>query len=156
MPFDSSNPADITALRTELRSDPAGMGYAEHLATGATVKLVNLLRAPSGEQRQRLEFSGDDLLFAITAAQAEYQIAVTNHAESASRSMLVQRLVNFADEFVPERFHTPVLDVFSASDAPTIRQALITSATGTLRREEAVFGDGTSIDRRAVQAAIAQ
>ena len=157
MPFNLNDPADIEALRVELTTDPAGQGYADALSTGATVKLVNLLRAPSAlsEQRQGMKFTGDDLLFATTAAQGEYQVVVTDHAESASRSMLVQRLVNFADELVPERFHTPLLDVFDAANAPTIRQALITVATGTLRREEAIFGEDTSIDRRAVQAAIA-
>lgn len=158
MPFNSNDSADIEALRAELLNDPAGQGYADALATGATVKLVNLLRAPSAsnEPRQRLEFTGDDLLYCITAAQNEYQAAVTGHAQSAIRQILVQRLINFADEMVPERFHVSVLDVFDASNAPTIRAALIGQASGVLRREEAVFGDGTTIDRRAVQAAIAE
>ena len=157
MPFDASNPADIAALRTELTTDPAGQGYAEPLSTGATVRLVTLLRAPSasGEARQRLEFTGDDLLFAITAAEAEYQTVVTNHAQSAIREILVQRLINFADELVEERFHVRILEVFDTTNAPTIRAALIGGASGILRREEALFGDGTTIDRRAVQAAIA-
>ena len=158
MAFNLNDAADVEALRVELTTDPAGQGYADAMSTGATVKLVNLLRAPSAssEQRVGMEFTGDDLLIATTTAQAEYQTVVTDHAQSASRSMLVQRVVNFADELVPERFHTPILDVFDTTNAPTIRQALITSATGTLRREEAVFGEGTSIDRRGVQAAIAQ
>lgn len=158
MAFNLNDSADIEALRVELTNDPEGQGYADAISTGATIKLVNLLRAPSAssEQRQGMEFTGDDLLFATTTAQSEYQTVVTDHAQSASRSMLVQRLVNFADELVPERFHAPILDVFDTANAPTIRQALVTAATGTLRREEAVFGEGTSIDRRAVQAAIAQ
>lgn len=157
MPFNLNDPADIEALRVELTTDPAGQGYADALSTGATVKLVNLLRAPSasGEQRQGMKFTGDDLLFATTTAQNEYQTVVTDHTEAASRSMLVQRLVNFADELVPERFHAPILDVFDTANAPTIRQALITAAAGTLRREEAIFGEDASIDRRAVRAAIA-
>jgi len=36
---------DLTALKTELTTDPAGLGYAAHLATGSFSPIVDLLAA---------------------------------------------------------------------------------------------------------------
>lgn len=62
---------DFTALAAELKADPAKLGYAEPLASGADGSIADLLNAPNAGTVQLAKIAkGDFLLALLPAAQA--------------------------------------------------------------------------------------
>lgn len=160
MPFDSTNPAHLATLRTEIETDPVGQGYrspVDHLANGASVEILQLLRAADagGATNTTQQFSGDDLLDACMGQPTELNSAVFAHANAEQRKVWYQRMINHGDQPIPVRFHASILGVFSQALAPTIRAAIIAEATGPQRREEVVFGDDSVVTREGINSAIA-
>ena len=165
MPFDVTNPADLSALKSEIENDPVSQGYRSPLdlyAAGATVELLKLLRQDSagGETNSSALFSGEDLLAAMIVSPGEYAAVVSDHPQSALRTTFIEHLLRYipsnAESFgvIPQRFQGAILSVFTVAAAPTIRASLIAEATGPMRREEVLFGDDISLTRQDIQAAL--
>jgi hypothetical protein len=81
--------AQIAALKTEITTDPTGLGYAAAVAAGATAQLAAILNLPrAGISVFRSEVSGADLISAVvladflllTSAQQQFFLACVGAA----------------------------------------------------------------------------
>lgn len=81
---------DYDILRTELTTDPTGLGYAEHIAAGSDNRIAELLNAPRGIHYVTVGM-GDILIWAaqtgalrkLAAAKAHTDATVATVAETA-------------------------------------------------------------------------
>jgi hypothetical protein len=140
MPFDRTNSADLTALKTEVNTDPQSIGYN---ASGSTQGILDLLNTASSNTTGATTTKPiSDLIVAEVAAEidpTEYSL-LTGYAQEWVKSMINQNseasLIAYKDKF---------LDLFGAGSATrTNVQALLSPAAS---RAEELFGYGTVIDR---------
>lgn len=169
MPFDRTNPAHLAALKSEFQNDPVGQGYlapVNYFASGGVVELLKRIKQDDagGATATRSNLTAEDLLEAISASPGEYNAVVTAHVQASSRQRFIDNLLRWygpqataqgpVSTIIPHRFYNELNALFSQANAPTIRAALVGEMSGPLRREEALFGDDTSLDRQDVRAAL--
>lgn len=84
---------DLAALKYELQTDPAGLGYAPHVASGADAILVQLLNEPrAGVSVNAGVVGAADVVAAID--QAEYMAIIDPGAREYVRLVVTPGLVD--------------------------------------------------------------
>lgn len=139
MAFDRTNPADLAALKTEVTTDPIGMGYAAVI--DQTQPLLKLLNDPGnnvgGESAAR-PFDVYAMLDALQPADYDAQQTATGAPN------YVHTLVELAAYDDISAYKAKFRSLFAANSATV--QAL-DAQTAPLSRGEVLFGQGTVISR---------
>lgn len=138
--FDRSNPAHLAALKAEIATDPAGMGY---VPSGGTVELLAKLNNPA------LNVGGDTLLRPTEELDIPDIAAVINPSEYAALSAYDQQWVIMfinrpADEML-RPYQAKFLSLFGAGSVT--RAAALALRTKDASRAEVLFGVNTVIAR---------
>ena len=143
MAFDVTNPTDLAALKSEVNTDPIGMGYDP---AGPTQAILDLLNDP--ENNVGNETTGAPLTTrALWEISADNSDDLTPHGNfSVGDQFVVQQLFEISsgpgDDLSWAR--TKLRALFPANDGfVTDLDALIR----TLNRAEVLFGEGTAISR---------
>jgi hypothetical protein len=127
---------DLTALKTELTTDPAGLGYAALVASGHTAGLADLLNAPNAAIRVN---RGVIEAYRIVNAIVPGDWAALTAAQKQSLQLIISAgQVDVSDVNVRQAF----VDAFGAGTAT--RAALVGLATRDGSRAEQVLGQPVS------------
>ena len=141
MAFDRTNPADLTALKTEVETDPIGMGYST--VVDQTNQLLKLLNEPAnnvGGETTNAELTAEKLLDVIDVAEFS-----GNQVDQGERDWL-NMVFNFSlsgNQSI-EQYRATIKSVFP-NNGPT--NTAIDSLSRALSRAEVLFGAGTFITR---------
>lgn len=138
MLFDRTDPADLLALKTEVTTDPIGMGYDP---LGPTQQILKLLNDPSlnvGGEMQSRPFDVPAMLDALVPSDFDAQQTVTDAAT------YVHILVEYAAYGDIEQYRSKFVDLFAANSATV---TALNAQTTPLSRAEVLFGAGTVIAR---------
>lgn len=153
MPFDRTNPADLAALKSEVNTDPEGIGYAA--VEDNTKSLLDRLNDPSfwpsAPAAETAPLTGKELLdICLTQAnktEFETQVALLNIAQ---KSLLDYAFANRSKPFDID-FKNNLIGpngIFPQAEAPNIRGDILAALASTLSRAEVLFGEGTVINRQ--------
>jgi len=137
---------DLTALKTELTTDPAGLGYAAHIVTGSFSPIVDLLAAP---RAGFTVFRGVIPSYEIINATAPAEWA----SLTAVEKQRYQTLTGAGDVDVS---NTNVRAAFGAMfGAGTLtRDALVALASRPGSRAEQVLGTGVTVNAEDIATAL--
>lgn len=139
MAFDRTDQADLTALKTEVETDPIGMGYAAVVTV--TAQLLKLLNDPAnnvGGDTASRPFDVSAMLDALDPADFDAQQTVAGAPSYVH--VLVER-GNFND-ITP--YKTKFRSLFAGNSATVIA---LDAQNVALSRAEVLFGQGTVISR---------
>lgn len=139
MAFDINDPADLLALKTEVNTDPIGMGYAAVIdQTNLLLKLLNDPANNVGGDTAARPF--DALAMMDALVPADYDSPQT----ALGAPNYVHTLVELAAYESIAAYKTKFRELFAAnSDTVTALDA----QTSPLSRAEVLFGQGTVITR---------
>ena len=137
MPFDQSNAADLTALKTEVETDPSGRGYI----------------AQAGNTFQQVDLLNEDIGAAVTVPTEDLNIpdiaAVIDATEYGALSDYdkewVKMFINQPVEIGLKQFQAKFLSLFGNGSATRTAALALKDKTGS--RAEELFGAGTRITR---------
>jgi hypothetical protein len=145
MAFDRTDPADLLALKTEVNTDPIGMGYAAVVAnTAQLLKLLNDTDAnvgdgtPGQETQVARVFDVLAMLDALDPTEYEAQQTV------AGAPNYVHTLVEVGARFDISAYKTKFRSLF-ATNSNTV--AALDAQVQAISRAEALFGVETVISR---------
>lgn len=138
MAFDRSNQADLTALKTEVETDPIAMGYDPAGSTALILKLLNDPANNVGGETIAPKLSTRLLLEAIDPAD------LISAQVDAGELAFLESFMNRDLEMEFDEFRTKITGVFQANQ--TSRQNL-EAQTRPLSRAEVLFGEFTNISR---------
>jgi hypothetical protein len=126
------------ALKTELTTDPAAMGYAPMVAKGDDAGPVTLLNAPAGSAFFRSDVTIHDIVGAVApadfAALAALQIAKLQLLFAGVSTIDLSLATN----------RTILAGIFTGASAPTLT-ALVAMAKRAGSRAETLFGAGAVV-----------
>lgn len=128
---------DYNILKTEIDTDPKGMGYSGKTDQWCTDKLNEL--GASGETIIRDSVSTADIITAIYSDKDEFM------SLTQIDLMRINLLSPIGDSVNPADIQGVTKEIFTAQSHPTIRAALIALGTRSASRAEKLFGDGTII-----------
>ena len=140
MAFDRTDPADLAALKSEVNTDPIGMGYAA--VVDQTQNLLKLLNDPAnnvgGETASRI-FEVDAMMDALDPTDYEAPQTGANAAE------YVIQLIAYGTQFGSiVGFEAKFRSMFAANSGTIIA---LDAQNVNLSRAEVLFGQGTTITR---------
>lgn len=139
MAFDRGNPADLLALKTEVNTDPIGMGYAAQLNN--TAQLLKLLNDPAnnvgGDTSDRV-FDSLSLLDALEPGDLEAQ---QTNAHAAAYTQILVAQFNLGDGI--EAYKAKWRSMFQANSATVIA---LDAQVRLLSRAEVLFDAPTFTD----------
>ena len=140
MAFDRSNQADLTALKTEVETDPIGMGYAAVAGgTTQTLKLLNDAANNVGGETAQGVLTPETLLDSIDFSE----LGGNPVGEGGRRG--VHYIFEIADRSENiDRWRAKLIDAFP-TNGPTV--AAINALSRALSRAGVLFGDPTTITR---------
>lgn len=141
-------PVDLAALRTEVETDPNGLGYAPLLARGSDAditELLNLKRPQAAYAVFKTDVNLKDVIEAITPAD---YVALT--AVQVSRLQLL--FYGGTADCTRPNTRQILNDLFGGASAAT-RQAILAAVSREGSRAEKLFGAGTVIHHLQVAAA---
>lgn len=133
MAFDRTDPADLAALKTEVTTDPIGMGY-NPISDNQVIKPINDPDANVGGETVGRVFTQEAMLEALDPTNLDDQ--QTNTGAGA----YVQALASYQGDI--SAFKAKFRAMFAANSATV--QAL-DAQTRNLSRAEVLFGEGTVI-----------
>lgn len=138
MAFDRGNPADLLALKTEIETDPIGMGYVLTKIT-QMIKLINEPADNVGGETVQGKLTPETLIESI-----DFDELGGNQVGTGGRSGL-SYIFSLADGIIDfEQFRQKILDTFP-SNGPTV--AAINALVRALSRAEVLFGEETLLVR---------
>lgn len=141
MAFDKTNPADLAALKTEVNTDPIGMGYAAVVdQTNQLLKLLNDPASNVGGETSTRPFDASALLDALDPT--EFDAQQTNAGAGDYALMLINSAGGQGVDI--EAYKTKFRSMFAAQSATV---AALDAQNITLSRAEVLFGQGTAISR---------
>ena len=140
MAFDRNDPADLLALKTEVNTDPIGMGYAA--VVEQTQQLLKLLNDPAnnvgGDTASRI-FEVDSMMDALDPTDFEAPQTGANAAE------YVIQLIAYGGQIGSiVGFETKFRSMFAVNSGTIVA---LDAQNVTLSRAEVLFGQGTVITR---------
>jgi hypothetical protein len=141
-------PVDLTALRTEIESNPQGLGYAPLMTRGSDADVADLLNAPRSGAAYivfRPDVPVKDVVEAITAADFGSLTAV-----QCARLQLL--FVGGTVDVSRTNTRQALQDLFSGASNAT-KAALLALVSRSGSRAEKLFGVGTTIHHLQVAAA---
>jgi hypothetical protein len=142
MAFDRNDPADLAALKSEVETDPIGMGYAAQLSN--TAQLLKLLNEPAnnvgGETGNRV-FDYAALLDALDPNELDAQQTEGGAGDYIVALMALSGAGRVQDL---EPWKQKFRGMFSANGATV---TALDAQTSPLSRAEVLFGQGTIITR---------
>ena len=140
---------ELSALRSELLSDPASIGYAPYLSTGTYSIITHLINAVSANSHTAVSavsvsrVGSLDLQVAVVAS--EY-LALSGGQQALWNAALIAAVNGIA--ISNTTFRQQVTTVWSAGT--TTRANLLLLQTRRCSRAEALFGERASVDVNAV------
>lgn len=137
MSFDRTNPADLATLKTEVNTDPIGMGYNPD-NTQQVIKPINDPDSNVGGETQSRPFNVSAMLDALVPADYDAQQTATDAAT------YVHTLVEYGAYGDIAPYKTKFRDLFAAN-SDTV--AALDAQISPLSRAEVLFGIGTIITR---------
>jgi len=139
MAFDRSNPADLLILKTEVNTDPLGIGYPLNNPT-QIIKLINNPASNLGGETTNRAFDAAALLDALDPQD------FSANQTSAEAAAYTQTLVS-ASRFggVDIEILKPKWRGMFAGNSSTV--AALDAQTMALSRAEVLFGQGTTLVR---------
>ena len=141
MSFDRNDPANLLALKTEVNTDPIGMGYAGVNNTAAILKLLNAPANNVGGETAAAPFTVENMLVALVPTELDAQ------QTNAGAGDYINALVTAGGQFGGvdiEQFKTDFRAMFAGNSATV---AALDAQTAALSRAEVLFGQGTSLSR---------
>ena len=142
MSFDRSDPADLLALKTEVNSDPIGMGYD---ATGPTKAILDLLNEPASNVGG--ETTGEDLTVNLLLAAIDpNELTVGGQFTEGELAWLklVVESTQSPEENI-EQHRAKITALFQPSDQTRVD---LEAQSRAMSRAEVRFGIGTNISRQ--------
>lgn len=138
MAFDSTNPADLLALKTEVTTDPIGMGYDPAAPTAQILKLLNDPASNVGGDTANRPFDAAAMMDALDPSDFDAQQTVTGAPN------YVHTLVELAafNDITP--YKAKFRSLFAGNSATVVA---LDAQTVALSRAEVLFGQGTNITR---------
>lgn len=138
MAFDRTNQADLTALKTEVDTDPIAMGYDPTGATPVLLKLLNDAANNVGGETVAPKLTTKLLLQAVEPT--DLISAQVDQGELA----FLESFMNRDLEMEFDEFRAKITNIFQTNQAS--RQNL-EAQTRPLSRAEVLFGEFTTISR---------
>ena len=136
MAFDRTDPADLAALKTEVNTDPIGIGYDP---AGPTAQLLQLLNDPSnnvnGDTVAR-PFDAAAMLDALDPTELDAQ------QTEGGAGDYINALLNYQGDISP--YKAKFRSMFAANSATVVA---LDAQTAPLSRAEVLFGQYTTISR---------
>ena len=138
MSFDRTDPADLAALKTEVETDPIGMGYALATNTNQLLKLLNDPANNVGGDTASRAFDASAMLDALDPSELDAQQTTVGAAEYVNALMNAEGLLGLDIEAYKTKFRS----LFAGNSATV---AALDAQTSALSRAEVLFGQGTSL-----------
>lgn len=138
-------PVALSALRTELLTDPAGLGYASHLAAGSFGTIVGLINSVSANAQAVVSAVTVGVVFSPQMQQAVVASEYVN-LSPAHRDLWNAALTAAVNGIAISNvvFRGQIAVVWSAGT--TTRSNLALLQTRRCSRAEALFGEGAGAD----------
>lgn len=139
MAFDKNNPADLAALKTEVTTDPIGMGYAAVIEqTQPLLKLLNDADNNVGGDTAARPFDVLAMLDALDPTDFDAQ------QTAAGAANFTHTLVDLAGYEDISPYKAKWASMFAGNSATV---TALNAQTAPLSRAEVLFGQGTTITR---------
>ena len=149
MAFDRTNPADLLALKTEVNTDPTGLGYAPDAGTGGLLDLLNgknpatLVQKPkisSAAVRSAVTYDAYNTL-AIDEQEWLRWLTGSNGFEEENLPVSADLRLQLTGD------GTPTNSFWSAAQRTVMVAAMLAIMDVPGSRAEILWGFGTSISR---------
>jgi hypothetical protein len=143
---------NLTQLRSELQGDPASIGYASHVASGADFTLAAMLNAPRTNGRKKDAFLTErGILFVLGPSAGDTFLSAIEAASQANS--LLARTVRILRDLAGQGIDVgdpatqAQLDALALAGVITAESSAAVKAYGTRQwsRAEIVLGEGVHV-----------
>jgi len=145
MAFDRTDPADVSALKTELTTDPISINYNLNGSASRLVFLINDGESNTGGETAERPFTAMSLMDALDPADYESPQAGTKAAE------YTHMLLELAAYESIETYKSKWRAQFAGNSATVIA---LDAQSRRLSRAEVLFGNGTVISENDINTAL--
>lgn len=136
MAYDRSDPADLLQLKTEVNTDPLGMGYNPSGSTAQLLKLLNDAAENLGGETVARTFDAEAMHDALDPSEFDAQQTAAGAPEYVAALTSAQ----FDISGLKSKFRS----MFAGNSATV---TALDAQTTALSRAEVLFGQGTNISR---------
>ena len=149
MAFDHTNQDHLNQLKTEVETDPIGMGYVPDSTKAGVIDPINDPARNVGGETTGAPLTRNLLMDAIMTAPAEF-VAGPQFTEgdfNAVKAVLDLEDVDFGANGNIEKYRAVITAAFDSNNTRTIHTALINQSKA-LSRAEVLFGLGVEITQQ--------